>query len=300
VPNIAILLTMIGLGAVLIWGDFRSGRSRPHQLRTRGVGPFAIWVSWAVRLAILPALLMVAWLATPLNLLLLAALSIVDLLAGSTTVLLRLGGVTNQGKNAADPGARLREIWLELEALQPRSGGSIGEKKRRARFDALMDELGGMTQGEIGRVASLLASQSRVWVFPPNDWSTEMVRGEIDLFAAARSLWMAEEPRPQSQASRARDLWGLFVSWEALREVMRATPEPNVMAERNALARVREFDRPEFGAFIAAVTDLVNADLDPSRTGDDAPELLARVDSAHHQLWPGVWVFRGADDGTNA
>jgi hypothetical protein len=80
-----------------------------------------------------------------------------------------------------------------------------------------------------------------------------------------------------------------------LHDVTRGSTEPAAEAERAALARVRQFQKPEFRPFVDVVTKLVEADLDPTRNGEDASELFAELYAAMYQLWPNLWAFRGAE-----
>jgi hypothetical protein len=298
VPNILTLPLFVLMAAWFAQDGLRRWRSVERGLHDLAARRWVVVASRLVRVAAVPASVGLWWLH---GLVLVGGIVLLMLaysLAGAPASLVRLtgGGDPNLARDRASEAAkatRLREIWDELNelAFEP-AGLRMSRAARRRRLDALRTELEQLKSGATAEVAGLLAVQAQMWVFPPEEWTVREARREIELFQAAFSLW-ANGKRPGLD-NEAQLRWHLFEAWRSLLEAMRASPEPDETAEREALARVRRFTEPRARAFVDVVSELVEADLDPTRTGEDAPELFARLHAAEAELWPDVWVFRGA------
>jgi hypothetical protein len=296
VPNILTLPLFVLMAAWFAQDGLRRWRSVERGLHDLAARRWVVVASRLVRVAAVPASVGLWWLH---GLVLVGGIVLLMLaysLAGAPASLVRLtgGGDPNLAQARATEAARivrLREIWDELDELAFKSCGlRMSRAARKRRLSALQDELEQFKSGATAEVAGLLAVQADIWVFPRTWWLDE-ARREIALFKAAGRLWSSGR-RPRIGRD-AQVLWDLFQAWSSLASQMRAHEDPDPAAERAGLARISRFTQPSTQAFVTAATELVEARL-CGQTEEGAPELLARLDDAASELWPGVGVFRGA------
>lgn len=300
-PNPISLAAWIALAAFFAWDGRRRGPAIAQRLRDLGARPAAIRLSLLLRVAVVPLAVLVQWVTPfPLSLVPLWVVCDLYLLAISPTLLLRATGGRDERTAPPEPNPRptLRSIWEGFEELARLAPG-LEEDACQARFTQLISDLLPFREGETAPVATALAAQAPVWVFPPDKWSIDIVRREIDLHQLALALWSENPPARQEIVLPVQTLWTVFKAYEAFVDTWRPRYRPAELSRREeALHALVDLKSSETERLIDALVFKFRSETGLEHPPPDAVQSLMRdIQQELDRLFPSVQAFRGATEG---